>query len=85
MIHKISDLCRKIDGLKKQSDSLYNLKYNNAKTPERDAEIDHIVSDIQATCRLIAEDKQPYERIDLVTNEYDPNGLPMDFTDRYKH
>ena len=37
MLHKISDFCLKVDGLKKTSDNLYNLKYNNPKTPERDA------------------------------------------------
>ena len=32
MIHKISDFCLKVDGLKKTSDRLYNLKYNNQAT-----------------------------------------------------
>ena len=85
MIHKISDLCKKIDGLKAMSDKLYRLKYNNPKynnpkTPERDAEVDHLVEDIQATCRLIAGDNKPYE----VKAEYDPSGLPKDFTDKYQ-
>jgi|TARA_Y100000994_G_scaffold240713_1_gene235718 hypothetical protein len=62
MIHKISDFCKKIDGLKKQSDNLYNIKYNNPKTPERDSEIDHLISDIQATCKIIAADTKPYDR-----------------------
>ena len=57
MIHKISDFCKKIDGLKTTSDRLYNLKYNNPKTPERDAEINNLVADIQATSKLIANDK----------------------------
>ncbi len=39
MIHKISDFCLKVDGVKKTSDRLYNLKYNNPKTPERDLQI----------------------------------------------
>ena len=51
MIHKISELCKKIDGLKRMSDDLYNLKYNNPKTPERDAQVQHMIEDIQATCR----------------------------------
>ena len=80
MIHKISDLCKKIDGLKAMSDKLYRLKYNNPKTPERDAEVNHLVEDIQATCRLIAGDNKPYE----VKAEYDPSGLPKDFTDKYQ-
>ena len=62
MIHKISDFCKKIDGLKTMSDRLYNLKYNNPKTPERDAEIDNLIADIQATCKLISNDKQPYDK-----------------------
>ena len=53
MLHKISDFCLKIDGVKKTSDELYNLKYNNPKTPERDDEIQELISDIQATCKLI--------------------------------
>ena len=62
MIHKISDLCKKIDGLKTLSTKLYELKYNNPKTPERDAEVNHLIEDIQATCRLIANDKMPYTK-----------------------
>ena len=58
---KISDLCKKIDGLKTLSTKLYEVKYNNPKTPERDAEVNHLIEDIQATCRLIANDKKPYD------------------------
>ena len=61
MLHKISDFCKKIDSLKSQSDKLYNLKYNNIKTPERDAEINHLIDDIQATCKLIGNDNKPYD------------------------
>ena len=39
MLHKISDFCKKIDSIKAQADKLYNLKYNQPKTPERDAEV----------------------------------------------
>ena len=62
MIHKISDFCKKIDGLKTMSDRLYNLKYNNPKTPERDAEVNDLVADIQATSKLIANDTGPYDK-----------------------
>ena len=61
MIHKITDLCKKIDGLKTLSTKLYEVKYNNPKTPERDAEVNHLIEDIQATCRLIANDNKPYD------------------------
>ena len=62
MIHRISDFCKKIDGLKVTSDRLYNLKYNNPKTPERDLQVQELIDDIQATCKLIANDKQPYDK-----------------------
>ena len=62
MIHKISDFCLKVDGLKKTSDRLYNLKYNNPKTPERDAQVAELIDDIQATCLLIAKDTKPYDK-----------------------
>ena len=61
MLHKISDFCKKIDSTKAQSDKLYNLKYNNSKSPERDAEINHLIEDIQMMCKLVANDKNPYK------------------------
>ena len=62
MIHKVSDFCKKIDGLKTISDRLYNTKYNQPKTPSRDAEVDNMIEDIQATCKLIANENKPYDR-----------------------
>tara|TARA_A100001011_G_scaffold164056_1_gene172694 strand:+ start:729 stop:917 length:189 start_codon:yes stop_codon:yes gene_type:complete len=62
MIHKVSDLCKKIDGLKTISDRLYNTKYNQPKTPSRDAEVNTMIEDIQATCKLIASDNKPYDK-----------------------
>jgi hypothetical protein len=62
MLHKISDFCKKIDSVKAQADKLYNLKYNQPKTPERDAEVDHLISDIQSECKLIANDSKPYDK-----------------------
>jgi len=83
MIHKISDFCLKIDGVKKTSDRLYNLKYNNPKTPERDQQIQELIDDIQATCLLIANDKQPYDNT-IKNDNFDSNGLPKDFTDKFR-
>ena len=77
MLHRIADLCKKIDGIKKQSDKLYSLKYNNPKTSERDAEIDNLISDIQTQCLLVASDKGSYERV------FEDNGLPKDFIDKF--
>lgn len=62
MLHKISELCNKVDVVKKQSDKLYKLKYENKKTTERDAEIDFLISDIQYLCKNIANDKSKYEK-----------------------
>ena len=62
MLHRISDLCKKIDSIKTVSDRLYNLKYNNPKTPERDIEVNNLIEDIQMQCRLIANDKSKYDR-----------------------
>ncbi len=62
MIHKISELCQKIDGIKKVSDNLYNIKYNQPKTPERDAEVNSLIEDIQLQCKLVANDKGEYDR-----------------------
>ena len=42
MLHKISEFCKKIDSIQALSNRLYNLKYNNPKTVERDAEINPI-------------------------------------------
>ena len=82
MLHKISDFCKKIDSLKSQSDKLYNLKYNNIKTPERDAEVNHLIDDIQATCKLIGNDNKPYDNT-VKNQKFDPNGLPKNFTDKF--
>ena len=62
MLHKISDFCKKIDSVKSMSDRLYNLKYNHPKTPERDAEVDNLISDIQSECKIIANDNKPYDK-----------------------
>ena len=62
MIHKVSDLCKKINGIKTVSDRLYKLKYNKPKSPERDAEVDNMIVDIQSQCILVASDKGNYGR-----------------------
>lgn len=62
MLHKISDFCKKIETIKKKSDQLYNLKYNNPKTKERDFEINTLIEDIQYQCLLVAKDQAPYDK-----------------------
>jgi|TARA_B100001750_G_scaffold236257_1_gene239852 hypothetical protein len=60
MIHKVSELCNKIDGIKKVADRLRDIKYNQPKSQVRDAEVDNMISDIQSQCRLVANDKGVY-------------------------
>ncbi len=60
MIHKISELCDKIDTIKAMSDKLRDMKYNKPKAD--DSEIDNMIATIQADCLLVANDKQKYEK-----------------------
>ena len=58
MLHKISQLCSKIDSLKQSADHLRFLKYGENKAPR--IEIDNCIADIQSQCLLIANDKSEY-------------------------
>ena len=58
MLHKISQLCDKIDSLKKTADNLRLLKYGENKAPREI--IDDTIASIQAECLLIANDKSNY-------------------------
>ena len=58
MLHKISELCDKIDSLKKMSDTLRERKYGTVKAPVE--VIDESIASIQAECLLIANDKSEY-------------------------
>jgi hypothetical protein len=61
MLHKISDFCKKIDSIKAQADKLYTLKYRHPKSPERDAECNHLIEDIQSMCKIVSSDTKPYD------------------------
>ena len=58
MLHKISELCDKIDSLKKSADYLRELKYGENKAPRE--VIDESIGKIQADCLLIANDRSDY-------------------------
>ena len=58
MIHKISELCDKIDSIKVMSDRLRQLKYGENKAPHE--VIDESIASIQAECLLVANDKSDY-------------------------
>jgi len=76
MLHKISQFCDKIDNLKRMSNKLRTMKYGNPKSS--DEEIDNMILDIQSECLLLASDKSKYE------NNYEDNGLPKNFTDKFR-
>ena len=58
MIHKISELCDKIDSIKAMSDRLRESKYGSVKAPRE--VIDESIASIQSECLLVANDKSDY-------------------------
>ena len=60
MLHKISDLCDKIDSIKQMSDTLRKMKYEEPKATT--AEIDNMISQIQADCYVVSQDKSEYNK-----------------------
>ena len=62
MLHKVSELCEKIESLKKLSDMLYKLKYQSPKSKERDVQVNNLITDIQSMCRLVSNDKNKYKK-----------------------
>ena len=63
MLHKISQLCDKIDSLKRSADYLRELKYGPNKAPREI--IDDKIASIQAECLLIANDQSDYNEPDI--------------------
>ena len=60
MLHKISELCDKIDAIKKDADRLREMKYGPVK--RTNAEIDNLIAQIQSDCLLVSQDKSPYSK-----------------------
>lgn len=60
MLHKVSQLCDKIDGLKKDADRLRIAKYGPEKASK--VEIDNIIAQIQHDCFMISQDKSEYTK-----------------------
>ena len=58
MIHKISELCDKIDSIQSMANRLRELKYGENKAPRE--VIDESIGKIQADCLLIANDRSNY-------------------------
>lgn len=60
MLHKISQLCDKIDSIKQDADRLRELKYGDKEVPR--AVIDNLIAQIQSDCYLVSQDKSPYKK-----------------------
>jgi hypothetical protein len=64
MLHKISQMCDKVSVMYEKSMVLRRLKYDTPKDKQDKVQIDIMVQDIQALARDIANDKQPYVKLD---------------------
>ena len=60
MLHKISQMCDKIDSIKKDADTLREMKYGENKYST--SEIDNLIAQIQSDCYLISQDRSPYAK-----------------------
>ena len=60
MLHKISQMCDKIDSIKRDADRLREMKYGEIKYSI--TEIDNVIAQIQSDCYLISQDKSPYAK-----------------------
>lgn len=62
MIHKVSDLCDKVNVIYEKSMNLRRLKYDTPKD-KQDAEIiQFMIDDIQHMCRMIGADTDKYQK-----------------------
>jgi hypothetical protein len=60
MLHKVSELCDKVDDLKILADRLRVAKYGTPKAPIE--VIDEVIVQIQSQARLIGSDTNQYEK-----------------------
>ena len=62
MLHKISDMCNKVDVIYRKSEELRKLKYDTPKDAQDNTQIDFLIQDIQTLCREIAYDRGEYNK-----------------------
>ena len=62
MLHKISDMCNKVDVIYRKSEELRKLKYDTPKDARDNTQIDFLIQDIQTLCREIAYDRGEYRK-----------------------
>tara|TARA_B110000977_G_scaffold183847_1_gene246897 strand:- start:686 stop:904 length:219 start_codon:yes stop_codon:yes gene_type:complete len=61
MLHKISELCKKIDTIKEMSDRLYKEKYGSVQYNR--STVDHLIEQIQALAGDIYNDRNVHPKI----------------------
>ena len=64
MLHKISEMCDKVNIMYERSMYLRRLKYDTPKEQQNQNEIQFLVDDIQALAREIANDRSQYVKRD---------------------
>jgi len=64
MLHKISEMCDKVNIMYERSMHLRRLKYDTPKEQQNQNEIQFLVDDIQALAREIANDRSQYVKRD---------------------
>jgi hypothetical protein len=62
MLHKISDMCDKVDVIYRKSEELRKLKYDTPKEARDEHQVNFLVQDIQTLCREIANDRSEYNK-----------------------
>jgi hypothetical protein len=62
MLHKISQMCDRVDIVAEKSKALRELKYNTPKDKRSEAEIQFLIDDIQSLCRSIGADTSKYDK-----------------------
>ena len=62
MLHKISDMCDRVDIIAEKIKARRELKYNTPKSKRSKYEIQFLIDDIQSLCRSIGADTSKYDK-----------------------
>ena len=62
MLHKISDMCNKVEFIYRKSEELRKLKYDTPKETRDETQVEFLIQDIQTLCREISFDRGEYSK-----------------------
>ena len=62
MLHKISEMCDRVNVIHTKSIELRRMKYNTPKDQRSEDELQFLIDDIQSLCRAIANDTAKYDK-----------------------